>query len=408
MPARLASSQRKSDQVAAHRKVPDRKAPNRVARNRRGRLIIFSAALFLILAVTTGWTLREEAPVPELLDARVLWNAARERAGIWAADLDVAAALLDSSQASLDEQFARFPVFRQYRATRALIAAARDATIDGERRAGERERSYRDGLASRLGEVSRSLVGARTLMERMQADQKALNALSSAGAHLSAIAGLMESERPEDLERMMAQAESDVVRSTGYLTGRLGQFLSRRTAWAEWSRDLLQISRGSESPAVLVDKLNRTCFVFKRGVVCDSFPIEMGPNWMSRKLYSGDRATPEGRYKVVRLKTGSETIYYKAALIDYPNEDDRGRYNRGRRSGLVPEGAGIGSLIEIHGKGGRGSDWTLGCVGLENPDMDRLMPYLRVGTPVYIVGYWREPAWLALWERDGPDAASAR
>jgi hypothetical protein len=52
-------------------------------------------------------------------------------------------------------------------------------------------------------------------------------------------------------------------------------------------------------------------------------------------------------------------------------------------------------MIELHGEGGRGNNWTAGCVSLANNDMDRLMSFLRVGTPVTIVGVWQEPSWLS-------------
>jgi L,D-peptidoglycan transpeptidase YkuD (ErfK/YbiS/YcfS/YnhG family) len=52
----------------------------------------------------------------------------------------------------------------------------------------------------------------------------------------------------------------------------------------------------------------------------------------------------------------------------------------------VPLRAGVGSLIEIHGDGGQGRDWTDGCVALSNSDMDRVFARARVGTPVTIVG----------------------
>ena len=45
-----------------------------------------------------------------------------------------------------------------------------------------------------------------------------------------------------------------------------------------------------------------------------------------------------------------------------------------------------GGLIEIHGEGGRGEDWTRGCVALSNRDMDDLFRRVAVGTPVTIVG----------------------
>ena len=43
-------------------------------------------------------------------------------------------------------------------------------------------------------------------------------------------------------------------------------------------------------------------------------------------------------------------------------------------------------LFRSHGMGGRGVDWTEGCVALENRDMDKLFNMAKVGTRVTIVG----------------------
>ena len=85
-------------------------------------------------------------------------------------------------------------------------------------------------------------------------------------------------------------------------------------------------------------------------------------------------------------KRAPQTKFNKALLINYPNDEDRMRFALGRRRGTISRGAGIGNLIEIHGDGGEGRDWTDGCVALTNEDMDRLFAHVRVGTPVTIVG----------------------
>ena len=46
----------------------------------------------------------------------------------------------------------------------------------------------------------------------------------------------------------------------------------------------------------------------------------------------------------------------------------------------------IGGLIEIHGNGGKGIDWTEGCVALTDREMDTVFKIVRVGTPVTIIG----------------------
>lgn len=155
--------------------------------------------------------------------------------------------------------------------------------------------------------------------------------------------------------------------------------------WRGWAADAVDRSR-SEGTVLVIDKLKRRLEVYAGGKLVDSFKAELGAHGLKPKLYAGDMATPEGRYRVTEVRSGGATKYYKALMLNYPNEEDRARYAAARREGQVPRGRGIGSLIEIHGYGGRGEDWTEGCIALTNKDMDRLFRHVRKGMPVTIVG----------------------
>ena len=156
--------------------------------------------------------------------------------------------------------------------------------------------------------------------------------------------------------------------------------------WRAWAEQTITDSRERQDEAILVDKLRRRLILYRSGRMVASYTAELGANGLRRKEHSGDRATPEGRYTVVELKQAPASRYNKAMLINYPNDDDRMRFAIGRSRGTIPRRAAIGGLIEIHGDGGEGRDWTDGCVALTNEDMDRLFPHVRVGTPVTIVG----------------------
>lgn len=159
-----------------------------------------------------------------------------------------------------------------------------------------------------------------------------------------------------------------------------------RRQWQRWANETIAQSRNSGSNAIIVDKLNRRLDLYKAGALVRSYPAELGANGLRRKQHSGDRATPEGIYRVIDRKSGPRTKYYKALLIDYPNEEDRARFEAARRRGAIPSRVGIGNLIEIHGHGGEGTDWTDGCVALTDPDMDEVYAASPLGTLVTIVG----------------------
>ena len=107
---------------------------------------------------------------------------------------------------------------------------------------------------------------------------------------------------------------------------------------------------------------------------------------MAHKERAGDKATPEGNYHITSKKAGGGTGYHKAMLLDYPNADDRAHFAQLKRQGLISGRSGIGNLIEIHGNGGRGFDWTSGCVGMRDRDIDDLYRVVGSGTRVTIVG----------------------
>ena len=72
--------------------------------------------------------------------------------------------------------------------------------------------------------------------------------------------------------------------------------------------------------------------------------------------------------------------------MDYPNAEDLKNLAQMKAAGLVPANTRAGGLIEIHGEGGRGKDWTDGCVAITNDEMDWLFSRVAVGTPVVVVG----------------------
>jgi murein L,D-transpeptidase YafK len=107
---------------------------------------------------------------------------------------------------------------------------------------------------------------------------------------------------------------------------------------------------------------------------------------MGDKRHQGDQATPEGYYKITEKKDGTGTKYYKALLLNYPNEDDLKRFNLEKKKGTLRKSTDIGGSIEIHGNGGKGIDWTNGCIALKDSDMDVVYRISQAGTIVTIVG----------------------
>ncbi|HXU34715.1 MAG TPA: L,D-transpeptidase, partial [Thermoanaerobaculia bacterium] len=154
--------------------------------------------------------------------------------------------------------------------------------------------------------------------------------------------------------------------------------------WQSWVDETIEATV-PDSVAVVVDKQRHRGFLVRGGRVVLGFPVELGARGMFRKLWEGDGATPEGRYAITAKKDLGASLYHRALLLDYPNANDRRDHDEAVRRGLVTARRGPGGLIEIHGDGGRGQDWTNGCVALSDADIDRLFPEVEVGTPVTLV-----------------------
>ncbi len=176
------------------------------------------------------------------------------------------------------------------------------------------------------------------------------------------------------------------------VSGRAAQAASRYTDaglvqnWRQWMKETISWSERSGAAAIVVQKDKHELTVYARGKAVKTYRVELGFNSIGNKWRAGDSATPEGRYHITAKKPAGQSGYHMALLLDYPNAEDRRRFDAARRVGRLPRNASLGSLIEIHGEGGRGKDWTKGCVALANDDIDDLFKRIGVGTPVTIVG----------------------
>lgn len=154
--------------------------------------------------------------------------------------------------------------------------------------------------------------------------------------------------------------------------------------WNRMVRETISWSKENGGTALVVVKMDRQAYLLKGGRIIERFPVEFGYRAWAQKMRSGDGATPEGIYHVTKWRD-RDTKYYKALNIDYPNDQDKKRFDANKKAGKIPRNARIGGLIEVHGEGGKGEDWTEGCVALSNKDMDRLMAKMSVGDRVTIV-----------------------
>lgn len=179
---------------------------------------------------------------------------------------------------------------------------------------------------------------------------------------------------------------------TAVLGSELGRYADhgRIGRWQQMVKETIEWSRRHRTSAIVVSKADRVLTLYKNGQKVLSYPVRLGFNGIREKRYQGDGATPEGRYRITGKRGQGQTQFYRALLLDYPNEEDRRRFKSARKTGLIPASKGIGGQIEIHGVENELMAQTLGCVMLENAQMVYLYDRVENGTPVTIVGALHE------------------
>lgn len=166
----------------------------------------------------------------------------------------------------------------------------------------------------------------------------------------------------------------------------LTEYFKSWPVWKKWINNTIAVSKKTGGYAIIIDKFSRKLLLYHRGKKIKEFTAELGSNWVGNKRADGDKATPEGMYKIIKKPYGKNTLYHKALLINYPNHEDAARFRREIATGSLPVSAKIGGMIEIHGAGGKGADWTDGCIAITNSEIDTIFRLVKIGTPVTIVG----------------------
>jgi lipoprotein-anchoring transpeptidase ErfK/SrfK len=150
------------------------------------------------------------------------------------------------------------------------------------------------------------------------------------------------------------------------------------------------------APKVVVEKKARRVTLYSKGERVRVYRAVLGFAPVGDKERQGDGRTPEGTFYV--CVKNEKSSFYLSLGLSYPNEEDA---ERGLRAGLItpaqaarirravrrraspPWDTALGGEIFIHG-GGVSSDWTAGCVALENEQMKELFDAVPVGAAVVI------------------------
>ena len=131
--------------------------------------------------------------------------------------------------------------------------------------------------------------------------------------------------------------------------------------------------------------------------------VALGREATGPKLRMGDLRTPEGVY---RIGAARPSRFHRFIPFDYPSLSDadialrEGRLSKADHRRIAdahahgeppPADTALGGFLGLHGEGVRWRgdsqllNWTLGCIGLSDADVDFIAARIAAGTPLSIL-----------------------
>ena len=342
--------------------------------------------IFTVFCLALSGCVKEEQVPPEVQ------LAATQELNLWRAEahLYIQAPFSQYQEAfkqakeKLAQANSQFVWFRDYKPVQAeyaqLLARGEALFKDLEAEKQKRARNLQDRMKAL--QESHSQIDAVTRM--MNESGASRGFLTKAEIALNEARGLSAASQYLSAEKKLSDAERYLTEAQKVINPILNRYRDENQIrkWRRWAHEAVEESKKKGTHAILVIKESKKLLLYKNGEVVKTYPVGLGRNGWSDKLRARDNATPEGFYRINGKNPKSK--YYRALLINYPNEEDRRDFFRAKKKGLLPAAAKIGGSIEIHGGGNEGV--TYGCVALDNRQMEELYRSVEVGTPIAIVG----------------------
>lgn len=156
---------------------------------------------------------------------------------------------------------------------------------------------------------------------------------------------------------------------------------------------------------IVISKTNHQLTLYSGTTPLKTYAVDIGDGGLGDKQRAGDHKTPEGTFTIAEksvLTPEDQYLGTRWMRLGYPNIADA---QRGLRSGLItqavynsivsainkgqtpPQYTALGGGVGIHGGDDRNGpgDWTWGCIGLSNANVNELFNYVAVGDQVVIL-----------------------
>ncbi|HEX4512177.1 MAG TPA: L,D-transpeptidase family protein [Polyangiaceae bacterium] len=152
---------------------------------------------------------------------------------------------------------------------------------------------------------------------------------------------------------------------------------------------LLVAAPSQKANRIVIKKNAHELALYSGATFIKKYSVAIGPGGPGFKHREGDKVTPVGHYHVIMHQPSQ---FHQFLRLDYPNAEDRARFASLKTSGELPKEATIGGDIGIHGAPPQPQwksihktvDWTLGCIAVDDAEIDEIGFLVADGTPVEI------------------------
>jgi hypothetical protein len=355
---------------------------------RKQILIISFTAIFIFLVFYFLIIFTPQTPVSEMAYARAALSlAVNNKADSYSKKLyKTAKGYYDSALKSWQKENKRFLYFRDYSKVVKLAKLAARTANQAADSSKISSSSLKTRLKQKIDALNNLTANIDVRFTSYPLSTETRNRISKGKMLLKEAEVTYKWSHYLETDRKLTESEYLLTTSYENASGNLKDYFKSYPEWKKWVEKTISNSRDSGNYSIIVDKFSRKLIVYLEGTKKYEYSTELGRNWVGDKMVKGDKATPEGMYKITMKFESNKTKYYKALLLDYPNDEDTAKFRAAIAKGILPKSAKIGGLIEIHGNGGKGIDWTEGCIALTDREMDSVFKIVKVGTPVTIVG----------------------
>jgi len=333
-----------------------------------------------------------EPPVGEMAAARVaISNASKKNAGIYSENLFMEAkSSYDSAMLCWGRENKKSRYSRNYGRLSEFASIAAKKALEASNDAENNTANLNLTISEKINELKKTDEDLNQRFSKYPMSTEMRNNISKGEIILAEAEIEWGKGEYFQAQKKLTEVEKLLVPTYEYADANLRSYFRSYPLWKRWADSTIAESRTNQDYSIIVDKFSRKVYVYFNGELQLAYSAELGKNWVGDKRVRGDKATPEGMYEITKKYDRDSTSYYKALQINYPNDEDTALFEAAREKGSLPRSAMIGGMIQIHGNGGKGADWTAGCIAVTNREMDTLFKITRIGTPVTIVGSLRD------------------